>query len=56
MHLKALMMNKNSVTEMKKNALYKIQGKFSFEAVMQFMENYYVSVIKDYKNEKGPLG
>ena len=53
---KALMMNKNSVTEMKKNALYKIQGKFSFEAVMQFMENYYVSVIKDYKNEKGPLG
>lgn len=45
-------MNKNSVTEMKKNALYKIQGKFSFEAVMQFMENYYVSVIKDYKNEK----
>ena len=53
---KALMMNKNSVTDMKKNALHKIQETFSIEAVMQSMENYYVDVIKDYKNEKGSLG
>ena len=54
--IKALMMNKNSVTEMKRTHCTKNTGSSHFEAVMQFMENYYVSVIKDYQNEKGPFG
>lgn len=53
---KALTSDKDSVAEMKKNALYKIQENFSTEAIIQTVENYYMSVIKDFKHEKNSLG
>lgn len=52
----ALLLDKIGVTEIKRNALYKIQDFFSIDSVILAIEDYYMNVIQDFKYEKSSLG